>query len=157
MSSTSYKKSWVLCWSGASLAIEWVDEAISANASDAEVLRPLIECLWWVCAMDESLSEEYPSEWKVHLRPKGSELYDLLLGLRWARNRMTHQICQWGLAVSPFVWADAEILAPAPTVKPEHDRGRTEYKAHFEGNDPRTTLKRVVDGMKQKAFSSLAP
>ena len=62
--STSYKKSWFLCLTGASIAMERVNGALEAEESDAQVLRPLIECLWWICVTDESLMEEYPSEWK---------------------------------------------------------------------------------------------
>ena len=125
--------------------------------SDAQVLRPLIECLWWVCATDESLKEEYPSEWVGNLRPKGSELYNLLRGLRWARNRMTHQICQWELAAPPFVWQDAEILAPANNVDPRHDGGRDEYKSFLQGNDAREALNNVMGLIKNKAIGSLPP
>ena len=158
--STSYKKSWLLCWTGASIAMDRVNGALEAKKSDAEILRPLIECLWWICATDESLMEEYPSEWKVHLRPKGSDLYNLILGLRWARNRMAHQLCQWDIATSPFVWQDAEKLLPRNSVnKPNKafDRGRNEFETLLQGTDPRDGLNRAIAEIKSKAIGSLPP
>ena len=155
--STSYRKSWVLCLSGASKAMAKLDDALDNKSPDAEVLRPLIECLWWVCATDESLMEEYSNEWKEHLRPERSELSEIILGLRWARNRMTHQICQWDIARPPFVWEDAEFLYPFENADRRYDRGRDQYQLHLQGQDARAALKRVLSEIKTKAVASLSP
>lgn len=101
--------------------------------------------------------EEYPNQWKIYLRPEGSELYDLILGLRWARNRMTHQVCQWEIAVPPFAWQDAESLAPIDTVERRYDRGRTQYEQHLQRKDAREALKRVLGEIKRKAVGALPP
>ena len=140
--------------------MERVNGALQAKKSDAEVLRPLIECLWWVCVTDETLMEEYPSEWKDHLRPKGSDLYDLILGLRWARNRMAHQVCQWDIAIAPFVWQDADKLSSITSVSNPNkgwDKGRKEFTLLLQGNDPRDGLKKAIAEIKGKAVGSLPP
>jgi len=67
MPSTSFKKSWVLCISGATNALERVDLALDSKEADAKVIRPLIEAPWWVCAADESLMKEYPAQWRDNL------------------------------------------------------------------------------------------
>ena len=154
--STIYKKSWLLCLSGATNAIARVDMALASKDVDAKVILPLIEALWWVCAADDTLSEEYGSAWERHLRAKLPEL-PLLLGLRWARNRATHQACHWELARPPFHWADATTVAPPGRVKPRHDKGRAEYVSHLEGRDALQALKAVVEGIKKAAIRGLAP
>lgn len=154
--STSYKKSWFLCLSGAHNAIARVDSALAAKETDAKVLQPLAESLWWVCAADESLKTEYKNQWKKHLRPILPEL-PLLEGLHWARNRVTHQICHWEMARPPLLWEDAEILAPSGNVQPQFDHGRAEYVSHLQGNDAREAVKLVVKGIRSLAVGSLPP
>ena len=153
---TVYKKAWVLCLSGSRNALERVDAAIVANEPDAKVIQPLIEALWWICAADETLSVEYPSQWKVHLRPKLGVLPQLK-GLRWIRNRITHQISQWEIARPPFMWEDAETIAPTGTVKPAHDHGRSEYIALLQGNDARDAIRSTVKGIQRSALGGLPP
>lgn len=154
--STSYKKSWVLCLSGATNAIARVDTALSSNDVDAKVILPLIEALWWVCAADETLIEEYGSAWKDHLRAKLTVL-PLILGLRWARNRATHQVCHWELARPPFHWEDAAKVSPPGTVKQQHDHGRAEYVTHLQGRDALEALRAVVKEIRNEAMRGLAP
>ena len=154
--SVGYKKSWVICLSGAHNAMRRLDDALSARKTDPEALRPLIECLWWVCAADESLMEEYPIEWDDHHRPKSSELYAEIQGLRWARNRVTHQVCHWNVAAPPFIWADAECLWPSAEIKTKNmrhrDKGRNEYIARLQGNDARKALNTVIHEIRNEAL-----
>jgi len=155
MASTGYKKSWLLCISGAYNATKRVDLALVSKKTDAEVIQPLIEALWWVYAADESLKEEYPSEWSK-LRSNLPEL-PLLLGLRWIRNRVTHQISQWEIAKPPFQWGDARIIAPPGSVSADRDHGRTEYISHLQGNDARDAISVVVDAIRKEATGKLPP
>jgi hypothetical protein len=166
--SITYKKSWVLCLSGANNALARVNAALETNEPDAKVLQPLIEALWWVRAADESLSTEF----KPPTRPKGQpaavhpwddvlranmSCVGFLDGIRWARNRITHQICHWEMAESPFHWEDAEVLAPTCTVEKHHDYGRQQYKDFLEGKDARHALRIAIDGIKSEAMGKLPP
>jgi hypothetical protein len=156
MPSTSFKKSWVLSISGATNALERVDLALDSKEADAKVIQPLIEALWWVCAADESLTKEYPAQWPDNLRPSLPEL-PVLKGLRWVRNRATHQISQWEIAKPPFQWEDASIIAPPGSVKRGRDHGRAEYTAYLQGHDARDAIKTLSEAITREAIGKLPP
>ena len=154
--SRTYKKSWVLCLSGANNSLRRVDDALATSRTDSLVIQPLIEAMWWVCVTDESLMAEYPSQWKENLRPGLPEM-SVIRGLRWVRNRATHQITQWEIARPPFHWSDAHSIAPLGTVKSHQDHGRSEYIAELQGNDARDAIRVVIAAIKREAIGKLPP
>lgn len=152
----SQQKAWVLCWSGACVAIERVRTMLNERKSDAKVVRTLVEALWWVTAADEALKAEYGGRWTDRLRAKLPEL-PLLEGLRWAKSRVTPQIRLWESATPPFHWAEAAALCPPESTQTDHDPGRSEYVSNLQGQPTVDTLKSAVNAIRDAALGGLPP
>lgn len=152
---TNYKKAWVLCLTGATNAAARAKQGLEDKQPDAAIIQSLVEALWWVTAGDETLGAEYGSEWKVQLRPN-LKCFKTIVGLRWARNRITHQICHWEMAKAPFNWESANTLAPPGSVLPHHDHGRAEYQSELEGKPALDAFSAVIDEI-TAAASALDP
>lgn len=146
------QKAWVLCWSGACVALERVRSMLDERKADAKVVRTTVEALWWVTAADEALKAEYADTWTGRLRAELPEL-PLLEGLHWVRNQVAYQIRIWEQATPPLHWAQAEVLAPRGNIPPERDPGRSEYIGHLQEQPALETLKSAVNAIRDAALN----
>ena len=130
---------WLLSHSGAMFALDRVEaEFQSDNGSDAGALRATCEAIWWICNLDEVLNNgEHSSDYSNFRERQNIE--SLIAGIRWARNRITHQPAHWKIAEPPFLWADAASIPMSNN--PKHNHGVEQYKTNCEGKPVIQTLR----------------
>ena len=75
---------------------------------------------------------------------------EVMWGLRWARNRITHQESQWKIIEPPFNWANEEKVPPPPSA--EHDRGREDYRQCLQGKPVLAQLREIVNFLQEYAM-----
>jgi len=117
----------------------------------AQVLQPLIECIWWVGATDDALEEEYGARWK-EARKDEPQLKKQIAGLRWAGSLAVQQLHRWGTTKPPYCWTDAESLEPKRRSKKKQTRGRQQYERYLQGRIAREVLEHLVKAIAERAI-----
>jgi len=144
------KPGWLLCLSGANFAIsrtqECLDRGIGGN--DAEALRGTCEAIWWIVAAEEMLLDAHDRMYRTARADAGWD--EVMSGLRWARNRITHQESQWKIIEPPFNWANEQNV-PQPLIV-RHDRGRDNYRRCLQGRPVIARLREMVNFLREYAM-----
>lgn len=150
MSTTTVSKpGWLLCVGGGSFAIRRAQKSLSSDkGTDAQALRAICEAIWWIACADEMLMEAQGKNYRDARAQSGFD--KRMAGLRWVRNRITHQESQWSIIQPPFLWAPSSVI-PIPC-NPNHDKGRAEYIAHVEGNEAVPFLNGLLKDLKASAI-----
>ena len=144
-----------------SLAIE----AMHAALTRAEDLRqrgvveglfaPLAEALWWITVLDESYWKSEETAYDAYREAHASGV--LVHGLRYARNRLIHDIDitgMHGLITTPFQWpinfpvnfgpTDRWVWRRVDDLPPpgrQNDDGQAAYRESLEGQEVEGTLR----------------
>jgi hypothetical protein len=145
---------------GLRLATERYQAAAQDPGSAAvDVFVPLSEALAWACSLDEAMSKIYG---EPYVQARATDpMGPYLVGLRFARNRCTHQLAliaeRRHLApplrppLTPGLLFRWRPVAELPAADAKHDNGRVEYEDCLVGNTAQTTLGQVT-GWLQRAF-----
>lgn len=144
------EKTWVACLRNARCALSRAEAALIELRPGPQVIQPLIECMWWVCAVDDALAQEYGAEWRK-ARKDAPRLKQELAGLHWAGNRAALQLHHWGTGRPPFCWADADILEPKHSSKKKPPRKQQHYKRLLQGRMAREVLEHLVRTIAERA------
>jgi hypothetical protein len=129
---------------------------------------PVGEALFWASVCDEGYGALL-SEWKYKAKRNADSDGELLNGMRWARNRMTHQRAlvvekHYGAEVGFLVvgrgmlgtvdhmkWANSITIPPGT-----HDQGRNIYEARMAGRPVIPTLEAARRWLYGKPLTQLA-
>lgn len=135
--------------------------------NEAAAFAALGEALFWACACDDRCVQLLGRPYKAARRRNPH-----LLGVKWARNRFTHQqllVMDHVLgaeldrarlnrsrldSISHFIWADPGIYRAR---KPAHDVGRQQYVAHMQGRPVSDTMDRLREWLDKDALRAFAP
>lgn len=141
---------WALCLGNARRALRSAETALIELSPDAQVLQPLIECMWWIGATDAALEEEYGARWK-EARKSEPELKDQIAGLRWAGSRASQLLHRWGMNKPPYRWTDADSLELKRRSTKNQTRGRQQFEHSLQGRIAREVLEHLVKAIAERA------
>lgn len=129
----------MLCISGAQFALQRAEADLGQGVAgnDADALRSVCEAAWWISAVDEMLRTAHNRMYTDARSTSGKS--DEIKGLRWVRNRITHQDAHWTVVASPFVWANE-----AGIPKGINDNGRAEYQIGLQGRNVIGSIREVL-------------
>lgn len=121
-------------------ALEDALERLDAAGEDyARTYAAVGEVLWWAVAVDEPMEDYRPGYEALRAEDKDGRL---LPGLRWARNRVSHQRAilfrQESQGPAGLVWVRVEDVPPGRT-----ERGRDIYKEQLAGEPIIDTIGQV--------------
>ncbi|WKZ83194.1 MAG: hypothetical protein QY307_02805 [Acidimicrobiia bacterium] len=148
------------------LAFEALDRALERAARHNErAFAALAEALWWVCVLNDSFWKG-PSGDDYVARREGDERGPTLVGLRYARNRLTHDLDLTGmhgliggvdlpanfpLNFGGWVWRRVDDVAPTDR---EDANGEGAYRRCLEGHKVEATLRTARDFLVEYSRSS---
>jgi hypothetical protein len=100
----------------------------SAGGTDAAIVQALYDAIWWIRCCDELLTEAHKNTYNSEKQNNGWS--GKVEGLRWVRNRITHQESQWKIIDPPHKWASSASI-PSNS---QRDNFRSDYDAHLAGS-----------------------